>query len=148
MDTDVIVTGGGPAGLMLANELGLAGVRTTVLERLPERIGLSKALNLQPRSAEALDLRGLLDPLLDQALDRIPAGHFAGLDTPLDYTALDTRHPYQVGIPQARVEALLEERLARHGVRIERGHTLTGLAQDAERVTATIATDTGTYDLT
>jgi 2-polyprenyl-6-methoxyphenol hydroxylase-like FAD-dependent oxidoreductase len=81
MDTDVIVTGGGPAGLMLANELGLAGVRTTVLERLPERVGLSKALNLQPRSAEILDLRGLLDPLLDQALDRIPTGHFAGLDT-------------------------------------------------------------------
>jgi 2-polyprenyl-6-methoxyphenol hydroxylase-like FAD-dependent oxidoreductase len=32
MNTDVIVIGAGPAGLMLATELGLAGVPTVVLE--------------------------------------------------------------------------------------------------------------------
>ncbi len=46
MDTDVIVVGAGPTGLTLANELGLAGVRALVLERLSERTGQSKAVNL------------------------------------------------------------------------------------------------------
>jgi 2-polyprenyl-6-methoxyphenol hydroxylase-like FAD-dependent oxidoreductase len=35
-DADVIVVGAGPTGLMLAGELGLAGVRVLVLERLPQ----------------------------------------------------------------------------------------------------------------
>ena len=33
MDTDVLIAGAGPTGLMLARELGLAGVRPVVLER-------------------------------------------------------------------------------------------------------------------
>jgi flavin-dependent dehydrogenase len=33
MDTDVLIVGAGPAGLMLAGELCLAGVRPLVLER-------------------------------------------------------------------------------------------------------------------
>jgi 2-polyprenyl-6-methoxyphenol hydroxylase-like FAD-dependent oxidoreductase len=34
-DTDVIIAGAGATGLMLAGELGLAGVRPLVLERQP-----------------------------------------------------------------------------------------------------------------
>ncbi|KNB52574.1 FAD-dependent monooxygenase [Streptomyces caatingaensis] len=132
---EVIVVGAGPTGLTLANELGLAGVRTLVLERTLRRSGQSKALNLQPRTAEMFDLRGWLDPLADRALTALPWGHFAGIA--LDYGALDTRFPYQVGIPQARVEGFLEDRLAAQGVPVLRGHELTGFAQDAGGVSVT-----------
>ncbi|HEY5880118.1 MAG TPA: FAD-dependent monooxygenase, partial [Nakamurella sp.] len=37
-DADVLIVGAGPAGLGLANLLGLQGVRVTVLEQLPELI--------------------------------------------------------------------------------------------------------------
>jgi 2-polyprenyl-6-methoxyphenol hydroxylase-like FAD-dependent oxidoreductase len=107
MSPDVIVAGAGPTGLMLAGELALGGAEVVVLERLPARTGQSKALNLQPRSAEVLASRGLLDDLLSVASARLPRGHFAGLE--LDYSQLETPFPYQIGIPQARVE----ERLAR-----------------------------------
>ena len=37
MDYDAVIAGAGPVGLFLACELGLAGVRTLVLERLNDQ---------------------------------------------------------------------------------------------------------------
>jgi 2-polyprenyl-6-methoxyphenol hydroxylase-like FAD-dependent oxidoreductase len=39
MDADVVIVGAGPVGLMLAGELGLAGVRPLILERQPRLRG-------------------------------------------------------------------------------------------------------------
>ncbi|MGA5563058.1 FAD-dependent monooxygenase [Streptomyces platensis] len=138
MDTDaeVLIAGAGPTGLLLANELGLAGVRTAVVERLPHRTGRSKALNLQPRTVEVLACRGWPAPVLDRSPALLPAGHFAGL--PLDYGALDTAFPHQIGIPQARVEEFLEDHLAAYGVPVLRGRELRSFRQDADGVTATL----------
>ncbi len=135
LTAEVVVAGAGPTGLMLANELALAGVDVLVLERMHERTGLSKALNLQPRTAEILDLRGLLGRAEDRSFATVADGHFAVI--PVSYAGWDTRHPYQLGIPQAEVEAALEERLAEQGVQVHRGHELTDFSQDAEGVTVT-----------
>ncbi|MGW5723244.1 FAD-dependent monooxygenase [Amycolatopsis sp. NPDC003865] len=135
LTAEVVVAGAGPAGLMLANELALAGVDVQVLERMHERTGLSKALNLQPRTAEVLDLRGLLGRAEQRSFATVADGHFAVI--PVSYAGWDTRHPYQVGIPQAEVEAALEERLAEQGVKVLRGHELAGFEQDTAGVTVT-----------
>jgi 2-polyprenyl-6-methoxyphenol hydroxylase-like FAD-dependent oxidoreductase len=133
----VIVVGAGPAGLMLASELTLAGIPAVVLEKQRIRSTQSRAGALQPRTAEVLDLRGLLDPLLDRALPRGEfGGHFAGLPVELDCRPWRTRHPYPVAIPQARLEAFLEQRLADRGVPVLRGHEVTALEQDADGATA------------
>src|SRR3954452_24175978 len=110
MDTNVIIVGAGPAGLTVATELALAGVRPVVVQALPTRNGQSRPMNLQPRTAEVRELRGLLSDADELAIGRIEGGHFGGI--PLDYTALDTRYPYQVGVLQARVEEILEARLS------------------------------------
>ncbi|PLW67326.1 hypothetical protein C0036_21410, partial [Streptomyces sp. DJ] len=140
-DTDVTVVGAGPTGLLLATELALAGVRVTVLERRTGRNGQSRALGLQPRTAEILRMRGLLVPLLARDEGLFPTAlHFAGLPVPLDTTPWRTRHPGAVPVGQNRVEEFLEEFLedgpAGNGVPVRRGCALTGLAQDAEGVTA------------
>ena len=54
--TEVIIVGAGPTGLMLANELALAGVSVVVLEKQRTRSAQSRAGALQPRTAEALRL--------------------------------------------------------------------------------------------
>src|SRR5581483_12132812 len=93
MDTDVIIVGAGPVGLFLANELGLFGMRAVVLEKLSTRSGQSKASGIQPRTAEILDLRGLLSELQERALPREAiGGHFAGLPVPLDCRPWNTRY--------------------------------------------------------
>jgi 2-polyprenyl-6-methoxyphenol hydroxylase-like FAD-dependent oxidoreductase len=137
MRTEVIVVGAGPTGLMLAHELTLAGIPVVVLEKERARSPQSRAGALQPRTAEVLDLRGLLDPLLDRALARGEVGgHFAGLPVELDCRPWRTRHPYPVAIPQARLEGFLEERLVGQGVPVFRGHEVSAVEQDGDGVTA------------
>ncbi|MGC2719861.1 MAG: FAD-dependent monooxygenase, partial [Candidatus Acidiferrales bacterium] len=136
MRTEVIVVGAGPTGLMLANELTLAGIPAVVLEKQGTRSGQSRAGSLQPRTAEVLDLRGLLDPLLERALPRGEVGgHFAGLPVELDCRPWRTRYPYPVGIPEARLEAFLEQRLVNQGVPVLRGYEVSAVEQDADGVT-------------
>jgi 2-polyprenyl-6-methoxyphenol hydroxylase-like FAD-dependent oxidoreductase len=130
---DVIVAGAGPTGLMLAGELALGGADVVVLERLTARTGQSKALNLQPRSAEVLASRGLLDDLLAVAPARLPRGHFASI--PLDYAGLPTPYPYQIGIPQARVEERLADWSLLLGVQIRYGVGVEAFSEVAGGVT-------------
>ena len=41
--TDVLIAGGGPCGLMLANELGRRGIRSLVVDAKPERLRSASA---------------------------------------------------------------------------------------------------------
>lgn len=137
MRTQVTVVGAGPTGLMLAYELALAGVSVVVLEQQRERGTQSRAGALQPRTAEVLDLRGLLDPLLDGAPPHEPiGGHFAMLPVELDCRPWRSRHPYPVPLPQARLEAHLEQLLVGRGVPVLRGHEVADVAQDGHGVRA------------
>ncbi|MFD8425029.1 FAD-dependent monooxygenase [Streptomyces sp. NPDC059466] len=137
-ETEVVVAGAGPTGLMLAYELALAGVGTLVLEKLPRRIEQVKGGGIQPRTAELLDSRGLLEPLLKRATPGEPVGgHFAALPVPLDCTPWHTRHPFPIAIPQWEVEELLEERAVAAGARVLRGTTVSGVEPDDDGVLVT-----------
>ena len=143
-EIEVVIAGGGPTGLWLACELALVRVRVVVLEKLAEPTGLSKALGLQSRSMEMLEYRGVLD--------RFTAGNptppFLNFGMfPLDLRRLDFPHPYGVVIPQARVEALLEEHAKELGAEIRRGHEVVGQHQNAQGVTVEVRTQSGNYEL-
>lgn len=140
MDTDVIVVGAGPTGMTLANELLTAGASTVLVDRLSQRSDLSKAGGVQSRTLEALDQRGLLEPLLATGDHPVTTGHFAGIPLPLH----SNRHrlPWR-SVPQVVIEGFFEQHLAAHGLHARRGHELVGLAQDDNGVTAVFA-DGGT----
>ncbi|MFJ3219466.1 FAD-dependent oxidoreductase [Kitasatospora sp. NPDC086801] len=137
MRTEVIVVGAGPTGLMLAYELTLAGIPVVVMEKQLTHSTQSRAGGLQPRTAEVLDLRGLLEPLLAQEpSENTTGGHFATLPVELDCRPWRTRYPHPVNVAQVRLEAHLERLLGEQGVPVLRGHEVTAVAQDAEGVTA------------
>ncbi|RAG83933.1 monooxygenase [Streptacidiphilus pinicola] len=141
VDTEVVVVGAGPTGLLLACELALAGVGTVVLEQAERRVEQVKGGGIQPRTAELLELRGLLEPLLTRATSREPVGgHFAALPVPLDCTPWHTRHPYPIAVPQWEIEEVLEARAIAHGAQVRRGAAVTGVASDDDGVVVT-ATD-------
>ncbi|GHB50928.1 FAD-dependent oxidoreductase [Streptomyces viridiviolaceus] len=136
--TEVVIAGAGPTGLMLAYELALAGVETLVLEKLDQRIEQVKGGAIQPRTAELLELRGLLEPLQQRALPRQPVGgHFAALPVPLDCAPWRTRHPFPIGIPQWEIEEVLEERATAVGAQVLRGAAVSGVEQHEDGVVVT-----------
>lgn len=142
MNYDVVVVGAGPVGLWLACELKLAGVDVAVLERRTERTAQSRALTIHGRSLEVFALRGLADRFLRTGKP-IPTGHYAALDTRLDFSAFDTRFPYTLFLPQAVTEERLEERATELGVVIVRGVAATKIMDDGNRVH--ISTDAGEF---
>jgi 2-polyprenyl-6-methoxyphenol hydroxylase-like FAD-dependent oxidoreductase len=138
IETEVVIVGAGPTGLMLAYELALAGVETLVLEKLPQRIEQVKGGAIQPRTAELLQMRGLLEPLLQRAVptDQV-GGHFATLPVPLDCTLWQTRHPFPIAIAQWEIEEVLEERATAGGARVLRGTAVSAVESDNDGVTVT-----------
>jgi len=138
-DTDVIIAGAGPTGLMLAGELRLAGVETVVVDRLTEPIKQSRALGFSARTIEEFDQRGLL-PRFGE-LHTIPVGHFGGLA--IDYRVLEGGSYGARGIPQSFTEAMLAGWIAELGAEVRRGHAVIGLVQDPDGVAVELTTPEG-----
>ncbi|MDT9687562.1 SDR family oxidoreductase [Streptomyces sp. P9(2023)] len=139
-DTDVLVVGAGPVGLLLAGDLCAHGARVVVVEQLTVPMTESRASTLHARTMEVLAERGVLDrlgPLPDGG-----PGHFGGIR--LDLTEADPGHPYagQWKCPQIRLEAVLHERAVELGARVLRGRRLVGLTDRRDRVVVeTVSSD-------
>lgn len=144
MDTQVIVVGAGPVGLMLAGELRLGGARVVVVERLAVPTTESRASTLHARTMEIFDQRGLLAQVGEPRND--PMGHFGGI--PLDLGHLPTRYPGQWKVTQARVEELLAEWAGGLGADIRREHEVRELTVTGDQVRVGVDTPQGPADLT
>ena len=157
MDTDVLIVGGGPTGLTLANDLGLRGVRCILIDQKPEPQFLPKMERCNARTMEIFRRMGLVDKVRTAGLrSDAPMDVFIVLDCvqpPLirfpfpsvaEYKKIIANttdgsqplEPYQL-ISQYTVEPLLKteaEKLPSVSVRF--GFELTSFEQDEEGVTA------------
>ncbi|ASG24060.1 FAD-dependent monooxygenase [Nitrospirillum viridazoti] len=131
-DHAVVITGGGPTGLMLAAELALAGVDAIVVERRPNQdLAGMRAGGLHIRTIEVLDQRGVADRFLELGQTH-PVGHFHG--PTLDLRDFPTRHRYFLALSQNHIERLLADWAGELGVTVLRGCEVTGFTQDEEGV--------------
>jgi 2-polyprenyl-6-methoxyphenol hydroxylase-like FAD-dependent oxidoreductase len=138
-DADVIVVGAGPAGLMMAGDLASAGVSCALLERRPERSGLTRAFTVHARTLEELDARGMADELVALGTQLPELRLFAS--AALDLSRLPSRFPYLLVTPQYKTEQVLEERARRMGADIRYGSEVTGLTQHPDGVEVKVRQD-------
>lgn len=144
---DIVISGAGPNGLLLACELALAGVRPVVLDKLPGPSDEPKANGLVGQVIRQLDMRGLYHAFGgDEGPPRPAYGWmFAGMA--LDFLGIDDNPMYSLLIQQPRVVRLLEKRARDLGVDVRWGHELTALRPGEHSVALTVATSGRAYRL-
>jgi 3-(3-hydroxy-phenyl)propionate hydroxylase len=123
----VVITGGGPTGLMLAGELALAGVDVAIVERrASQNLAGSRAGGLHSRTIEVLDQRGIAERFLSQGqMHKVVHFH-----VPLDISDFPTRHNYLLGLWQNHIERILADWVGELAVVIHRAREVTGFTQD------------------
>jgi 3-(3-hydroxy-phenyl)propionate hydroxylase len=133
----VVIAGGGPAGLMLAGELALAGVDVAIVERRASQdLEGSRGGGLHTRTIEVLDQRGIAERFIAQGQSH-PVVHVHPMQ--LDISDAPTRHPYTLGLWQNHTERTLADWVCGLGVPILREREVNGFTQDDDGVDVMLA---------
>lgn len=149
VDTDVLVVGAGPTGLMLANQLVRRGVRTLLIDRHAGPSLQTRALGVQARTLEIYAQLGVVRQALELGKPATGANLWAqGRKTgrvPLGEAGRDiTPYPYILILGQDDNERLLGDRLRDQGGAVAWNTELTGLVQQTDHVAATLRQPDGT----
>lgn len=147
LSTEVAIVGAGPVGLMIANILGLQGVRVTLVEKLDHLIDYPRAIGLDDEAFRVFQAVGLASDLLphttpDHWMRFVTRdGHcFASIEPRTDEFGWSRRNAFI----QPLADRVLFEGLKRfEHVQVLFGHGVEGLRQDADGVTIETRTADG-----
>jgi 2-polyprenyl-6-methoxyphenol hydroxylase-like FAD-dependent oxidoreductase len=145
--TDVLIVGAGPTGLALACDLARRGIACRIVDQGPGPQPGSRGFALKPRTLDVLDDLGVADQVARAAADHTPIRFHLGrsllfeLSVPPAPPTPGRPHPNALSLPQWRTEAILRDRLAELGGKVEFGCRVTGFHPDDDGVTVTVEHD-------
>jgi 2-polyprenyl-6-methoxyphenol hydroxylase-like FAD-dependent oxidoreductase len=152
IQTDVLIIGAGPTGLVLGCELARRGIRFLIADKDARPFTGSRGKGLQPRTQEILEDLGVLAevrahgglyPPIRASQDG--AVLFEGRMDPLSEPTPDVPYPNVWMLPQWRTGEILRARLAGLGGAVTFGTELESLRQDDDGVSAVLRHDSGEY---
>jgi 3-(3-hydroxy-phenyl)propionate hydroxylase len=143
MNFDVVVVGGGPVGLTLANVLGLQGVRTMVVDERDALIDYPRGVGLDDEALRTFQAIGLVDAVLPHTVPNQILRFYDGKRRLLaEMAPPDARFgwPKRNGFVQPLVDAELYRGLDRFdNVEVAWGHPMTSIAETADGVTVELS---------
>lgn len=148
MDTDVLIVGAGPTGLMLANQLVRRGVRVQIIDRHSGPAQQSRAMAVQARTMEIYSKLGIADQALALGQTGTGAnlwsnGHWTARVPLGDIGQDQSPFPYVLILGQDANEGIMGRHLHELGIDVQWNTELLKFAQQADSVTATIKTADG-----
>jgi 2-polyprenyl-6-methoxyphenol hydroxylase-like FAD-dependent oxidoreductase len=140
MNVPVLIIGAGPVGMTMASELARFGVPVRIIDKAAHRTDKSKALVIWSRTLELLDRGGGSASFVDAGFKATAVNVIAG-DKVIGRVSMESAqspYPYGLMLPQSETERLLEERLAKLGVSVERQVELLSFKRNAADVEAVL----------
>lgn len=138
---DLIIVGAGPVGMMIANLVGITGLRVLVLEQLPSLIDYPRGVGMDDECLRVFQAAGLVDKVIpftfpNQWLDfRTARGHTFAMVKPKGEAF---GFPKRNAFIQPLIDRVLLEGLARFKtVDVRLGHEMTGLSDNGRTVEVT-----------
>src|SRR3981189_2899146 len=119
---DVLISGAGPVGLTMANELVRHGISVCIVDKSAKGTDKSKALVLWSGPLELFDHAGYVEPFLAAGRQAHGAQMSNGKDViaRISLDDIESVYPYALMIPQSDTERVLEEQLAKRGAKVAR----------------------------
>lgn len=148
MDTDVLIIGAGPTGLMLATQLARRGIRVLIADRHGEPAQQTRAMGVQARTLEIYAKLGIAEEAVSQgAITRgvnlwANARHKARVPVSDAGKGLSA-FPFVLMLGQDDNERILGARLNQSGVTVQWSTELVRLEQHASHATATLRDASG-----
>ena len=150
-DTDVLIIGAGPTGLVLALWLARLGVRVRIIDQTAEPGTTSRALAVQARTLEFYRQVGLADAVVERG-HKVVAGNIwvsGAHASRFVFGAIGegiSPYPYALIFPQDEHERLLIDRLVESGVKVERQTELVDFEETNGRVRARLKRPDGAIE--
>jgi len=128
----VLIAGAAPTGMTAALELARLEVPLRIVDKADEPATTSRAIGVQARTLELMEMRGLVDQFVELGSHAEGGSIYGGGRRVfrMDFSRLDTRYNYLLFISQVETERILRERLVQYGVNIERCLELAAVSQD------------------
>jgi 2-polyprenyl-6-methoxyphenol hydroxylase-like FAD-dependent oxidoreductase len=151
-ETDVLIVGAGPTGLVLALWLTHLGVKLRIVDKAAAPGATSRALALHARILEFYDQIDLAREVVDRGLRMQAAnlwvtGEQKGRIVLGDMGQGISSFPYALIFPQDEHERLLIDRLGALGIAVERPTELTGFEDNGARVAAHLRRPDGSAEV-
>jgi NADPH-dependent dioxygenase len=140
--TEVLVVGAGPVGMLTALLLAQEGVRTRIIDQKARTATYSYACALHPASLDLLERASLVSDVIALGWRVESAGFYEGAARrgQVKFSDLPGRFPFVVALAQFLLEEMLEEKLHAAGVEVEWHHRLSEVKPGADGVEACIET--------
>lgn len=146
-ETPVLIVGAGPTGLTAALELARRDIPVRIIERHEGPSPLSRAVGIMPWAMDILDQSGA-GSMVRKAAQPVRRVEVWTDQQQSMTLAMDVDPDPNVRLfclPQNETEAILAEKLANHGVKVEYEKTLEGISEEADFPQAKINDEIKSY---